>query len=297
MCIAVLNPHDKTISKSMFDACSKNNHDGYGLMYTDTDGVPIFHSLSLDDFYERYEKIKNEHKKNKNTSPIVLHFRNGTSGGNTIENCHPFRINKNLGFVHNGVFPNLGDTSHSDTNHFNENVLKPILNTENFGDAVFNNDGFKQLLEGAAGWSKLIFLGITQLKNKKKTWNYQIINQTSGKWEDGSWYSCSTLPTENILCKNCYNKLYTDQEIKSNLCYSCAHTSTASQYRLYSHKCLICGIQYKTNEMVILIDNITNKTNSKSMYICSNCVNSKMTITEAINTNNVESYQSRGYTD
>ena len=64
---------------------------------------------------------------------IVLHFRYPTSGKHDYANCHPFRINEKLSFVHNGVIANWGNDSQSDTAVLCQK-LKTIIKNKNYID-------------------------------------------------------------------------------------------------------------------------------------------------------------------
>ena len=96
MCIIAVKPanvamiDDKTIEIMWY-----NNDDGAGFMYPAHGGVKIrkgFMTLTA------LKKALKELNKEIDTTatPIILHFRIGTSGGNTAANTHPFPVSENL---------------------------------------------------------------------------------------------------------------------------------------------------------------------------------------------------------
>jgi hypothetical protein len=182
MCIAILNTPNVTFPKSLIRNCWDNNGDGAGLIYTDTKRKRLHTFKELDNvekYYAKYIDIRRKHPKSK----VVLHFRISTSGGVNITNTHPFSVNDQLAFVHNGVISELNgiDKNRSDTNLFNERVLKNLPN------------GFEQdktisaLISKYIGHSKLIFLNALN--------EASIVNPDLGKTDamyPDCWFSNST---------------------------------------------------------------------------------------------------------
>lgn len=182
MCIAILNTPNITFSKTLIKTCWDNNPDGAGLIWTDTTNkrLEIFKELhSVEAFYNQYISIRRKHPKTK----IVLHFRISTSGGVNETNTHPFQVNENLAFVHNGIISDLNgkEKGRSDTNLFNANFLQHL--PVDFLD----NKAVTGLIAKFIGHSKLIFL---DSENRA-----DIINPQLGKEDKtypGCWFSNST---------------------------------------------------------------------------------------------------------
>lgn len=116
MCIiAVKKPGVPFPSEDTIRNMWVRNPDGAGIMYTDgSNRVTIDKGyMKLKDFNARLDELKREIDIDKET--VVLHFRIGTSGGNTAENTHPFPISKRvsdlkalrmrtkIGIAHNGI--------------------------------------------------------------------------------------------------------------------------------------------------------------------------------------------------
>lgn len=165
------------INKGDFDSYANGNPDGFGLSYVDDkDKLIINKTMSSAEFWEMYNFVYDGWNK---TSPILTHFRLGTSGGKKVEMCHPFRVNDDICVAHNGVIQiEHNRETVSDTYQFTESVLKDCAAT------LFNNDVTKKLIETSIGsHNKLIML------NSKKEIN--IYNESEGTWinDNNTWIS------------------------------------------------------------------------------------------------------------
>lgn len=172
MCIAIYKPKGISISKETLQQCFKSNSDGAGFMYAHKKELHMQKGFfTFDEFWEEYAKHQEKQ--------AVIHFRIKTHGPINEENCHPFLINNALGFVHNGVISGFGIQDKSDTNHFNEEILQPLVSK--WGNLSLFQPAMKQLIESRIGYSKLIFLD--------RHGNYDIFNEDKGTWDKGVWYS------------------------------------------------------------------------------------------------------------
>ena len=174
MCIAILNTKAATLKKEALKNCWLNNGDGAGILYIDNGVMKTSKELkSFDVFYETYIQIKrNFGKKN-----ILIHFRISTHGLVNESNCHPFLVDDNIGFIHNGMIYNVEDSKlHSDTYMFNENILK------NLKPGFEHNPIIMDMLADFIGkGSKLVFLNAQD--------EYCIVNEEAGHWYMGCWFS------------------------------------------------------------------------------------------------------------
>ena len=165
MCIAIYKNQGVELYEDTLKNCWESNSDGAGFMYADKGKLHIEKGFfTFQDFMEAYD----EHKYKQ----AVLHFRIRTHGNIDYDNCHPYSVDDNLAFVHNGTISiDETDKSKSDTWHFNEEILKPIRKRYK---AFFKDGVYDQLLDKFIGWSKLIFL------NSKG--EFKIINEKAGEW-------------------------------------------------------------------------------------------------------------------
>jgi hypothetical protein len=175
MCIAILNTKGATLKKQLLSNCWENNGDGAGILYIDNyNQLQTFKTLdSFDEFYENYISIKQTFGRRN----MLLHFRISTHGTINEENCHPFIVDDNVGFIHNGMISNVPDSvQYSDTNMLNRTLLQKMKVGFEQDDDVLD---FLMSLIGSG--NKLVFL------NKNNEWS--IVNETAGHWHLGCWFS------------------------------------------------------------------------------------------------------------
>ncbi len=157
-----------------------NNDDGAGFSYAHEGKIVVNKGFfDFEEFYKAYTEMPD--------CPNLVHFRLATGGMIDEANCHPFVLNENVVFGHNGVFSNVKAChDFSDTYHFNEEILKPIFgkNTEGlFTDAA------NELLGSFIGkGNKLAFL--------KSSGEITIVNHSAGRMEGESWFSNSSYTYE-----------------------------------------------------------------------------------------------------
>lgn len=177
MCIIIYHEGGDVVPEEHFDNSIVNHPDGYGLTYMNKKGrIIIYKNLDGGVLKKKYYDLVEVN----NTSPFILHFRNATHGTPSTKNCHPFRIDKDYVFAHNGtVHPciphkeNIGD--YSDTRIFNEDVLRHLP------DQWFMNQAIEELLEDYIGASKLAIMN--------KQGSVWLINGHKGTLDKNIWYS------------------------------------------------------------------------------------------------------------
>lgn len=176
MCIIVAIPQGKSVTKDTIRRCWENNPHGGGFMYNSSGKVVVHKEMSS---FKRYWKSFVAAKQNFKSSSFVLHFRISTHGKVNDTNCHPFLVNRSLGFAHNGIISAAPRSSEfSDTYMFNEAILK------NLPKDFLQSPALVSLVKEYIGsGSKLSFL------NSKG--EIFLINESAGVWDDGVWYSNS----------------------------------------------------------------------------------------------------------
>lgn len=220
MCIIVLNKKN-LIDKKTLQNCWDNNPDGAGLVFSNRGRIETFKELkNFELFFEYYKTIRSNHKK----SVIALHFRIRTHGLKNENNIHPFFVNENLSFMHNGIIDiNLQKKSEiSDTAAFTEKILK--LLPSNF----LSNYAICELIKKYTSGSKLLFLD-----NKNK---FTIFGEHSGIWtKGGNWFS---------------NYSYLDFSPYSDFDYFGDETKNKPKSIYDCYDCLDCGAELqKTDEI------------------------------------------------
>lgn len=175
ICIAIAKPQNVVLLDNVLENCYNHNPDGAGFAYLENDGELVVHKgfFTFDSFLEAYKPHENKQ--------ALLHFRIKTHGDLSVDNCHPFVVNDEVAFIHNGIIS--ASRSHakmSDTAVFNEDILKPLV--EQFGEGALQNDVVKTLIEQYIGSSKLAFID-----SRSKQFN--IFNKEMGNVTDEVWFS------------------------------------------------------------------------------------------------------------
>ena len=197
MCIAIFLPAGKELTEEILNNCYESNKDGFGFSWFDNhNNLQIVKTADKDEikmlinsFCKFRRRYMNKH--------FIVHFRIATHGKIMAETCHPFKVNKDLVFAHNGILQyNYGvdiKSSKSDTMMFNETILKRL--PKNF---IYKPE-LVELLEGYIGYgNKMIFL------NSKN--DYLILNEGAGTWDKGVWYSNGSYRRQKFL--------FTDTQLK-----------------------------------------------------------------------------------
>ena len=179
MCIAIYKPAGAEISEETLKVCHENNDDGCGFAYINEDNlgvrkIIIKKTMDFEVFLKQYRRAQEIAPE----SPFLIHFRIATHGTVNKFNCHPFMVDNETVFVHNGVIRNVpSDTKKSDTQMFNKKILR------NLESHKLVYDPTTRLLVEAfiSTGSKLIFMNIDG--------DIQIYNESAGNWEGDVWYS------------------------------------------------------------------------------------------------------------
>jgi len=110
----------------------------------------------------------------------IIHFRMASMGTITAENCHPFALKGGGALIHNGHMDAYGSKSQSDTAHWVDQVLNPLLATY---PGALSQPAILRLLEDSIGRSKMVILTAQEAL---------ILNEELGHTEAGVWYSNSS---------------------------------------------------------------------------------------------------------
>lgn len=174
MCIISVEPKGLRNNKQTLERMNSCNDDGVGFAFSTGKKIVIKKYRDFDKFYKNYSQCKNLYGKQ---SAFMVHFRIKTHGTNKgVYNVHPFRVNKNLVFSHNGTIQNVGEShKKSDTRLFNENILRRL------SDNFLQDKTQRKLIETFIGYSKLAFITLGG--------RYEILNEQKGLWSGGMWYS------------------------------------------------------------------------------------------------------------
>ena len=183
MCIIVFDNRDSTerLDKEVLERCMERNSDGMGIMYPDgKGGLSTWRSMKdFNGIWSRYCTARNHNL------PVAVHFRITTKGGNSLENCHPFKVNDQLSMMHNGTISGMGiiPNGTSDTRHFRNTILKQLP------DGFLKSQSISTLLQSFISGDRMLFMD--------DKGGFSILNEDIGSWElsdkaderNGVWFS------------------------------------------------------------------------------------------------------------
>ena len=187
MCIAILNGKNITLKPDTLRTCWNNNPDGAGMAWVEKGRVKVFKELkSVETFIERYKDVRSTYK-----GLMLLHFRIATRGLKDVNNCHPFKVNNNLAFIHNGTVSGVKTSkTESDTVMLNKEIFQQLP------DNFYKNEELVSFIEKFIGQSKVVLLDSDQ--------NYKILNESSGSWEHSCWFSNKSYIPKPVVAKTDY---------------------------------------------------------------------------------------------
>ena len=186
MCIVIVKTDRTDIPKEQLKESFDNNRDGSGYLFAMNGNLTIKKGFFVfNDFYDNYSSDMERFN-----NPIsIIHFRITTHGLTNKLNCHPFLVNDEIGFAHNGMIDFVDDhKKKSDTMMFRNDILRNMPSKWIFNDSVL------KLMEESIGTSKLAFLD--------RNGNYRIVNEGLGHWNKNEtiWYSnksyCEVKPVQ-----------------------------------------------------------------------------------------------------
>lgn len=194
MCIAILKPKGKKLHREVLEESFRCNRDGAGFAFFDEEKGAVFYKkgfFDFDSFWKSYEAYQ-EHK-------CLIHFRVATHKNVDSNNCHPWRVNKNLVFIHNGRIAGMDkNDALSDTGNFCVMLGELLEEAPNY----YKTASFKWFVANAIGsGNKLVFLD--------SSGDHIIINEEAGNWKDGVWfsntsYSCTRSRETGVLTDEFY---------------------------------------------------------------------------------------------
>jgi len=234
MCIAIYKPAGKHVSKKTLKQCWRENPDGGGFMYANKGVIQITKEISsFKAWYAKYRKAVEMHP-DKN---FVIHFRIATSGKVDLRNCHPFRVNDNLAFCHNGIINiKMPEKSKiSDTLTFRNKILRMLP------EKWYKYEAILKLIKGFIVSSKLVFL--------KSTGEVFIINEEKGVWDKEIWYSNTGYKRTNFHWN--YLPINDDYSYHYNdVCFDCG-AILALRAEKEEGVCIECLSRYMTESELI----------------------------------------------
>ena len=181
MCLLITTPAGVTIEDEWLRDFYLRNDDGYGFMYAHENKLHVFKRLgTVEQFISDWRSFECYDR--------AIHLRMRTHGDIDLVNCHPYWVtgfNNDdelpLAMMHNGVLSsgNSADTSKSDTWHYINDTLTPLL--AKYPD-LLQETAFQQLVEEHIGaHNRFVFLDSL---GRMVTLNYG-----EGVTWEGMWFS------------------------------------------------------------------------------------------------------------
>lgn len=181
MCIICYSPAGTTPTELELYNCNSNNPDGFGWAIRTPNGIVTGKTMDSDSAIDQFLELRHEFI----DFDAVYHARITTHGATMLENNHPFYVGDGRTvLVHNGMLPitpSEGDTR-SDTRIFAEERLPAM------GLGMLDKSKSRRKLEKWMAGSKMVIMS-TRDDLRKDTY---ILNESSGVWDSGLWYSNST---------------------------------------------------------------------------------------------------------
>lgn len=175
MCLLIHQTAGQVFTNEQLDDFYLRNPDGFGAIVKQPDGVKVFKKVGS------LAEIQDLYKLEVASYEAVIHFRMKTHGDIDLFNCHPYQVTESLYMAHNGILStgNAADQSKSDTWHYIENYLKPLLTKH---PDLLHEPAFQKMLGSHIGASnKFAFMN--------GNGSVVIINKFAGVEHFNSWLS------------------------------------------------------------------------------------------------------------
>ena len=178
MCLLIKADAGQIIPKEHLKNGWRENPHGAGFAFAKDGKVLVRKGFRrFKDFWRTYRDFQQY--------PKIVHLRYGNVGSLSMDNCHPFQVDSDLVFAHNGTISITSTRKDlhgqwSDTRIFNELILKDLRKRDkNF----LENSSWRWMLSNSIGYSNLVFLD--------SEGKFTIINKSMGELdtETGIWYS------------------------------------------------------------------------------------------------------------
>lgn len=182
MCMLTYVPGGTTPDPAALFNGAAVNDQGHGYAIVADTSLIVERGMDPADMIGSFLEARERHP----DGPALFHSRWATHGTVTTDNCHPFQVgdDRDTAVAHNGVLPaglrpGCGD-DRSDTRVLAEDYLP----TEPFG-SLGGSRSRARLAKMITATNKLVILTV----NRRYRSNAYLINESSGYWVDGIWYS------------------------------------------------------------------------------------------------------------
>ena len=156
------------------------NADGHGFAIVAGDQLIVERGMDAQAMIEAFEAARHRHP----AGPALFHSRFTTHGDTGLDNCHPFPVGGDARTVlaHNGVLPQAVRPATGDPRSDTRITAEDFLPTFGSLRTRRNRTRFEQWM---TPHNKMVLLTV----DRRFTQRAYILNETSGIWDGGIWYS------------------------------------------------------------------------------------------------------------
>jgi predicted glutamine amidotransferase len=184
MCIIICKPKGLKLSDEALENSWSNNDDGAGFMWADKGRIRTIKVLKS---YARFKKAYDRFRTSEDLDhkAVVLHFRIGTSGHKSIDNCHPFMVNDNVALCHNGILSCVDVPANSKVNDTRIFINKFFKKWDKSGtkDWLADVEWLSTIEKLIGAYNKFVLMN-----NRGEV---VILNESQGTWDSKCWFSNS----------------------------------------------------------------------------------------------------------
>lgn len=232
MCLLTFFPEGVQPDPEALANGARHNQDGHGYAIVTPKGLIIRKGLDPEAMISQFVADRWREP----SGPALFHSRFGTGGVYTTYNVHPFRLHGDRRTVvaHNGILPALVQPDRKDKRCDTRIAASDVFPT-GFGDLNVA-DNRLSLANWIGKSNKLVFLTV----NPRYDEPAYIINESSGEWHGGVWYS------------NCDYQAagrygwYEDDDEQAN----CEFCESVDSIDYVSEMCVACGTCVHCGEVV-----------------------------------------------
>lgn len=228
MCLLTFFPEGVQPDPEALANGASHNQDGHGYAIVTPKGLLIRKGFDPEAMISRFvtDRWRNP------DGPALFHSRFGTGGVYTKYNVHPFRLrgDRRTVVAHNGILPALVQPGMNDKRCDTRIAADEVLH-DGFGDLNIA-DNRLDLADWIGKHNKLVFLTVNPHYDEPS----YIVNEESGKWDGGVWYSNCDYQTTSRWdyddevaadCRYCESKESIDYEFDACIvCGRCAECGT-----------------------------------------------------------------------
>ena len=181
MCMLTFFPPDVQPDVERLTRGTFWNRDGHGFAIVDGKRLIIRKSMDHEYLIIEFARLRAKYP----SGPALFHSRLATAGAENKAMCHPFRMGNDRSTIvaHNGILPMIAQPKQGDKRS-DTRLAADLIFGEWFGP-LWKEKSRESLEAWCGAYNRLVILTV----NPAYESNSYIINEDSGEWCDGVWYS------------------------------------------------------------------------------------------------------------